>query len=96
LEAGLEITPQALDQRFTPVATIFMRTLLERALGLLVSSDIKRDLLPSFNGVYVTDSSHVAWGEEKVKLGVRHDLQGGGLEISLEPATPPYQPLRWL
>lgn len=85
LEAGLEITPQGLDQRFNPAATAFMRGLLEKALTLLVYSDSKRAVLPRFKGVYVIDSSHVAWGEEKVKLGVRLDLQGGGLEISLEP-----------
>lgn len=87
LEAGLKITPQGLDQRFTSAATTFMRELLQHALTRLVSSDTKRLMLTHFKGVYVTDSSYVAWGEEKLKLGVRHDLQGGGLEISLEPAT---------
>jgi hypothetical protein len=87
LEAGLTLTPQALDQRFTAAATTFMRGLLEQALQLVVSSPCQRALLTHFNGVYVTDSSQVRWGAEHVKLGVRLDLQRGGLEISLEPST---------
>jgi hypothetical protein len=87
LEAGLVLSPQGLDQRFTPAATRFMRALLEAALTRLVYSEDSRRLLPTFNGVYVTDTSHVTWGAEKLKLGVRLDLQGGRLDISLEPSS---------
>lgn len=87
LEVGLVVSPQGLDQRFTPCAVTFMRALLEEALTMLVSSDSKRAVLAGFNGVYVTDTSHVTWGDQQLKLGVRLDLQRGGLEISLEPPT---------
>lgn len=87
LETGVVMTPQALDQRFTPAATHFMRELLEEALSQMVFSENHRPLLPAFNGVYVTDTSHVSWGIEALKLGVRLDVQGGRLDISLEPAT---------
>ena len=87
LETGIAISSQALDQRFVPAATAFMRELLEEALTMVVDSNSKRPVLSRFNGVYVTDSTQVTWGAQKVKLGVRLDLQGGRLEVSLEAPT---------
>lgn len=87
LECGLSLTPQGLDQRFTEAAVDFMRGLLEAALKEVVRSEAPRPLLPAFNGVYLTDSTHVTWGEMGLKLGVRLELQHGDLAVSLEPAT---------
>lgn len=58
--AGLEITPQGLDQRFTPKASRFLERLLaETVTALFTAEAVAAPLLQRFNGVYVTDSSFV-------------------------------------
>lgn len=55
---GLSITPQGLDQRFTPEACDFMEALLQRTLQYVCRVEpVAIPLLNRFNGVYLTDSS---------------------------------------
>lgn len=77
LETGIDITPQALDQRFAPAATAFMQELLEEALRLLVRSHNQRPILSRFNGVYLTDSTQVTWGEKKSSLAYASTCKEG-------------------
>lgn len=55
---GLSISPQGLDQRFTRSAALFMKQVLENALGQMVGADpVALPLLRRFNGVYLIDST---------------------------------------
>jgi hypothetical protein len=83
VRTGMEVSVQGLDQRFTPTAVIFMRRLLETALSELLVSDTPRTLLPQFKGVYVTDCTQLKWVGLGVKMAVRLDVQGGGLQAQL-------------
>jgi hypothetical protein len=83
IQAGMPISVQGLDQRFTPSAVTFMRTLLEEGLNCLVTSPQTRGILPQFAGVYVTDCSRVTWAKTGVKVAVRLELQYGGLQAHL-------------
>jgi len=82
-QAGMRVSVQGLDQRFTPNAVTFMRSLLETALSEMVSSEETRGLLPQFNGVYVTDCTRLPWVGGGEKLAVRFELQHGTLQASL-------------
>jgi hypothetical protein len=82
-QAGMTVSVQGLDQRFTPNAVSFMRSLLEMALTEMVSSEATRGLLPQFNGVYVTDCTRLMWAGGGEKLAVRLELQHGSLQASL-------------
>ena len=55
---GVRISPQGLEQRFTPRAANFLRRVLERALATLASIRAEPALLPvlaRFTGVFVSD-----------------------------------------
>src|SRR5215467_15987000 len=55
---GVAISPQGLDQRFTPAAAQFLQRILEGAMGSVVASDpVAIPLLQRFQGVYLLDSS---------------------------------------
>ncbi len=82
-QVGLEISVQGLDQRFTERAVVFMRALLEEALTRLVTRETERPVLARFKGVYVTDCTRVAWPGEEVKVGVRLEIQRGGIQACL-------------
>ncbi len=57
---GTPVTPQALDQRFTPTAAAYLQQLLGTAVQTLVTSDpVAVPLLQRFAGVYLLDSSTV-------------------------------------
>jgi len=82
-QAGMAISVQGLDQRFTPSGVVFMRGLLEASLKELVTSEQRSVVLPQFNGVYLTDCTRVAWVNQAVKVAVRLELQRGGLQVCL-------------
>lgn len=59
--AGRPITPQSLDVRFTPEATMLLEGVLARAAGALIEGDaITEGLLSRFEGVYLLDTSIVS------------------------------------
>jgi hypothetical protein len=83
----MRVSAQGLEQRFTEAGVRFMRSLLEEGLQLLISSPQSRTLLPQFAGVYLTDSTRLVWGKQRVKLGVRLELQQGQLQAHLAELT---------
>ncbi len=82
-QAGIQISVQGLDQRFTPVAVKFMRALVEAGLTQLVSSEQGCVVLPCFKGVYLTDCTRVCWPGEAIKVAVRLELQRGAIQACL-------------
>ena len=62
---GLQITPQGLDQRFTPQTAQFMRQLLEATIDSTFFADaVAVPFLQRFNGVYLSDSSIITLPDE--------------------------------
>jgi hypothetical protein len=58
---GVTISPQGLDQRFTPEAAALLKQVLDAALSQVISADpIALPLLQRFNGVIVQDSSIIS------------------------------------
>lgn len=58
---GVRISPQGLDERFTPAAATFLQRLLAAAMEKVVTSDpVAIPLLARFTGVYVQDSTVIA------------------------------------
>ncbi|MBM4432278.1 MAG: IS4 family transposase [Chloroflexi bacterium] len=61
---GVSISPQGLDQRFSPCAADLLQAVLERAVQEVIASEpIAIPLLQRFAGVYILDSSTVALPE---------------------------------
>jgi len=57
---GVPITPQALDQRFTPAAAACLEQVLQAAITRIVAADpVAIPLLERFTAVYVQDSSTI-------------------------------------
>jgi hypothetical protein len=83
VQAGLQVSVQALDQRFTSVAVDFMRGMLEATLTHAIRGEYQTNLLPQFNGVYITDATRLDWKHCPLKLTVRLDLQSGGFQATL-------------
>jgi hypothetical protein len=82
-QAGLQVSVQGLDQRFTSRSVSFMRSLLEAGISQVVCSEMEGCILPQFNGVYLTDCTRLVWGKVGVKMGVRLELQQGQLQACL-------------
>lgn len=82
-QAGLRLSVQALDQRFTDSAVVFMRALLEAGLEQMIQSEAPAGLLPNFNGIYLTDCTRLVWGAKGVKMAVRLELQRGQIQACL-------------
>ena len=62
---GVRISPQGLEQRFTPVAATYLQQVLAEGVKRLVESEPTAvPLLRRFNGVYVQDSTTVALPDE--------------------------------
>ena len=58
---GVAVTPQALDQRFTPRAAACLERVLAAAVAATVAADpVAIPLLRRFTGVYVLDSTSIA------------------------------------
>jgi hypothetical protein len=85
--SGMRISGQGLDKRFSPKAVVFLRTLAESALQQSISSEATEGILRRFQGVYVSDCTHLKLGGRHEKLALRWDLQSGKLSASLEAAT---------
>ena len=57
---GVQITPQALEQRFTPEAAELLRHALEAGVCQLISAKpVNVEVLQRFNGVYLDDSTTI-------------------------------------
>jgi DDE family transposase len=57
---GVPVSPQGLDQRFTPAAASCLEQTLAAAVGTVVTADpVAVPILARFNGVYVQDSTTV-------------------------------------
>ena len=82
-QAGMHLSVQGLDQRFSPKSVDFMRRLLEAGMSQVVQSETKGCILPQFKGVYITDCTRLVWEQLGLKLGVRFELQQGQLEACL-------------
>jgi hypothetical protein len=95
---GVTISPQGLQARLnSPEANAFLHQLLMRALSYVVEAHgERRDLLASFNGVYVQDSSQIElpallanqWpgtqpGQAYLKVQTVLDYQRGHLDMTL-------------
>jgi hypothetical protein len=62
---GLIITPQGLDDRFTPEAADFMKQVLEEAVQEAIAANpVAIPLLERFNGVYIQDSTTIQLPDE--------------------------------
>ena len=83
IQAGLQVSLQGLDQRFTVQGVEFMRRLLEVGMSQVVQSEMVECILPQFNGVYITDCTRLVWKQLGIKMGVRLELQRGQLEACL-------------
>jgi hypothetical protein len=59
---GVEVSPQAIDQRFTAKAATFMRQVLEMAVSQALSAETPTaiELFERFTGVYVDDGSVIS------------------------------------
>ena len=87
IKAGMRISLQGLDKRFTEKAVHFMRELVLEALKAMLNSTVAKPIFPQFKGIYLTDCSQTLVGSRREKLAVRLELQQGQLQISLEEAT---------
>ena len=66
---GAPVSPQALDQRFTPGAADCLRTILQRAVThVLAAQPAAVPLLRRFHGVYLLDSTSIALPEALADL----------------------------
>jgi Transposase DDE domain len=93
---GVEISPQGLDQRFTPEAAACVKQVLEAAVKRLLHKEPSTlPILERFTGVYVHDSSIIVLPDElravwpscggdtsgaALKVQVRWELRSGQLE----------------
>jgi hypothetical protein len=58
IDLDVDITPQALDQRFTYEASECLKQTMESAVGMLIASEaVNIPILERFNGVYIQDST---------------------------------------
>lgn len=98
--AGMWLSTQGLDQRFTAKAAYFLDSLLAEAMQQVVSSAAQtQSLLSRFNGVYVSDSTIVNLpdglsavfrghnGQAAAKVAVQWDVYGGGMGLWLSDGT---------
>lgn len=87
LRAGLEITPQGLEERFGERAARFLKALLERAVQHLVQGDtVLQPVLQRFSQVRVLDSSTISLPASLKKVwqgcGVGHAAKEGRVETN--------------
>jgi hypothetical protein len=95
---GVQISPQGLQERLnSPQAHHFLHQLLLKGISYLVQSQSERDdLLASFNGVYIQDSSqielpaclHTIWQgnqaeQATLKIHTVLDYQHGSFDLTL-------------
>lgn len=64
-QCGAQVSPQALEQRFTPALVTFLHQLVLRATEqIVVAQPVTVDLFKRFNGVYLSDSTIVRLPDE--------------------------------
>lgn len=57
---GIEITPKAIEKRFTKEASFFLLAVLQNSVKQVIATDISAiPIFDRFNGVYLTDSSTI-------------------------------------
>ncbi len=62
---GINITPQALEQRFTQQAAKMLKQVLDASIQQMIAADPQSiPLLERFNGIYIQDSSWVSLPSE--------------------------------
>jgi hypothetical protein len=62
---GVQVSNQAVEQRFSPQSVALLRALLETAVGEVISSEARApQLLSRFNGVYVQDGTVISLPSE--------------------------------
>lgn len=96
--AGMQVSTQGLDKRFTAKAALFLDEMLAEAVHRMVKVVPQtQSLLSRFNGVYIADSTLVALPSElacvfqgnngdtdaAAKVAVQWDMQSGGLRLWL-------------
>ena len=88
---GVESTPQALEQRFTPEAAEMLKLVLDAAVEQVIAVDpLAVPLLERFNGVYVQDSRWISLPEQLASV-----WRGfGGTQIDNNSSAAKIQ-LRW-
>jgi Transposase DDE domain len=65
---GVKISPQGLDERFTPQVGAFLEQLLEAAVGQVIAAEpVTIPILQRFNGVILQDSSTIGLPEGLAK-----------------------------
>src|SRR6266571_7440694 len=58
---GVQVSNQAIEQRFSEASARLLRALLEEAVGQMISSEAKApEVLARFNGVYVQDDTVIS------------------------------------
>jgi len=86
--AGLSITPQGLDQRFTPALATYVQRLLQEAVQWVVAADpVAIPLLQRFTGVWLEDCSTLslpaALAEEWCGCGGSGETSHAALKLSV-------------
>jgi len=90
---GVEISPQGLEQRFTPAAALLMQRLLQLAVAQILDvTHQTAGLLKPFNGVFIRDSSVITLpdGLQEVWRGVggsRGETAALKLQVNLDYRT---------
>lgn len=65
MNAGVSVTKQAMEQRFTPASAALAQRVLERAVETVIETEaIALPLLERFQGVYIRDSSTITLPQE--------------------------------
>jgi hypothetical protein len=100
--AGMTLSTQGLDKRFTAKAAYLLDSLLAEAVQQMIYAEPRnRSILSRFNGVYVSDSTVVSLPEAlarmfqgnngetdaAAKVAVQWDLNSGGLGLWLSDGT---------
>jgi len=79
---GVLISPQGLDQRFTPEAASFLHQVLDETVCTVVSANPAAiPLLQRFNGVHIQDSSSERSGEAKRLFRLNFSLGCGRIMV---------------
>lgn len=85
-KCGVDVSPQAIDQRFTPALVTFLQALVLKAVEQVVAAEASCcELLRRFNGVYLTDSTTLQLPDEYAEQwpGCGGDGGAAGLKLQL-------------
>src|SRR2546426_4882609 len=71
---GVQVSNQAIEQRFSAASARLLRALLEEAVGQMISSEASApEVLARFNGVYVQDGTVIS-----LPASLAHEWPGHG------------------